>query len=45
VYFFINSVLSYTEPLLKLGFNIATLDFGGCGLSDGKYVTLGAHEK
>jgi len=31
------------EPLLKLGFNIATLDFTGCGLSEGSYVTLGAH--
>ncbi len=45
MYFFINKVLSYVETLLKIGFNIATLDFRGCGLSDGAYVTLGAHEK
>lgn len=30
---------------MKMGFHISTLDFLGCGLSDGSYVTLGAHEK
>lgn len=30
---------------MKKGFSISTLDFAGCGLSDGTYVTLGAHEK
>ncbi len=33
------------EPLLKMGLNVCTLDLSGCGLSDGFYVTLGAHEK
>lgn len=28
-----------------MGFNVCTLDLSGCGLSDGSYVTLGAHEK
>ncbi len=28
-----------------MGFNLSTLDFIGCGLSDGSYVTLGALEK
>lgn len=30
---------------MQLGYSVCTLDFSGCGNSEGEYVTLGAHEK
>lgn len=32
------------EPLLACGVNLCVFDFAGCGLSEGKYITMGMFE-
>ena len=37
--------LNTAEVLLKQNINLFCIDFPGCGLSEGKYISLGYHEK
>lgn len=37
--------LKCLPELLKRGINLFVLDFAGCGLSEGEYISLGWHEK
>lgn len=37
--------LVYVERVLATGMNMCSFDFAGTGLSDGEYVSLGAHEQ
>ena len=39
------SALLYVERVLATGINMCSFDFSGTGLSEGEYVSLGAHEQ
>ena len=45
VYFLIDLALSYIPEIVKRGFHFCSLDFAGCGNSQGDYVSLGFHER
>lgn len=32
------------EPLIGCGVNLCVFDFAGCGMSEGKYITMGMYE-
>ncbi|CAD8166017.1 unnamed protein product [Paramecium octaurelia] len=36
--------LQYVDRLLATGVNLCIFDFAGCGLSEGKYITMGTYE-
>lgn len=45
VCFFLKVGLAYVDRILATGMNMCSFDFAGTGLSEGNYVSLGAHEQ
>ena len=42
---FLKIGVSFIGNVLEKGFNFCSFDFGGAGLSQGNYLSMGFHEK